>query len=1267
MKLQTMVVQILVLSSIVSSSGFAAEKQGKGLMPELRIDSTDETANQRKSLQSEVLISKTENQAIQSLIAIIKRRKGQPGEADLWYRLAELYMRRAKSGRFFDLSRNSDAPIKFAPPEVISESSADSLKRAIQVYTKIEREFPKFKDMDAVFFNNAFASQQVKLNKNSEALYFKVVTQFPKSSLVPDSYLALGEMAYDARNFKEALEYFKAIEKYPSSKVYSYGLYKSAWTLYNLHQGEEAIAKLVEVVKFQDPLKATNDRAINHNLRAESLRDLALFFEEKKSAEEAYSFFAKIATPDEVGDAMYNMAKIYDSHSRHKEMNIFLADFAKKQPLSPFRVKMQMLLTTGNETARQRQEALKHLIIASQLCQKDSQWRVANSNIAEPECDYDFAKTNVEMAKKWWDLWQKNKNATAAKEIATYTQEAFKIHLDREDPAKPDTKSRYAYAELLYQLGDYRKASEQYQFVSQKSLDTQISHDAAYSALVSLEKAREKEKSKNPADDDQLVALGGFYLTKYPKGEHATQIKFKTGFIAYERENFVEAEKWLKPLASDPKGGEFKRKSEDLILDILNSRKDYAGIKAFSEVISQQTTDGSRKNALAKIQREAAYSEIQEYAKSAPASEKSKAADKLISFFKANKDAPLAKDSLWQALSMYHADGKVIEGAEAAHLYAKTYPQDPRSIDALKDAAKNYSDVGLILPAAEMMETIARLSPKDREKYSEAALELYLIEGKNKLVQESLRNQLETSPQKDHGKIYARLLSTMKGQENSPEYKKIEDKIASLGIEPYASEVRIRKVEGLFNAGKLSDAFNAAKPLVSSETKLDDDIRARARIIQAKVLEKEFIDTRTKTTVERLATVLSIKTEKLDKAQTAFLTSAKIAKNPNIKLQALQGLNRIYTNYVDTVGHPIVKDEASLSDSDKKLLADQLAQLVSPIAQKKVETDKQLQSLAKEFKAAGTNEVDYSNLPFEETVKPRIQSVSGENLAAFLPIIPEQTEQMPISFDNVSRYVGSNEKCSAADGDKDLSFTQLNKKANVCAWSKSGSATEKIATWMIRKDPQSPLGVFYLSLAADMMGQYEKSEWLINLAMKKAGEAPFLLYQKARSLYGQKDIAQANAVLLKAYDLGLKTFETILMHGVVSFAQGDCLTTIDDFAKLDKSTVQKYNLSPAISECHAQTGEFDKALAAAESSVKASSNPVEVWLQIARIQESFRFDSAKALSSYESALAAILKSNTTSADMKNWIQSKVDFLKGKSGINTHREVANEGKGHDKKK
>jgi hypothetical protein len=670
----------------------------------------------------------------------------------------------------------------------------------------------------------------------------------------------------------------------------------------------------------------------------------------------------------------------------------------------------------------------------------------------------------------------------------------------------------------------------------------------------------------------------------------------------------------------------------------LNARKDYKGIKEFSKSVIAHSKDETRKSSLTKIMQEADYTEIQDYAKSG---EKALAAQKLYAFYLENKASPLAKDSLWQALSLNYSGGRPVDAADMAQEYVKAYPDNARSLDALKDAAKAYADNGHLLAAAKTMELIAEKSPKDAEKYTDAAAELYLLEGNRKLAVATFSKLLTEKNKENHAKIYTKILSTMKGQESSQDYQQMEAKVAALGQEPFASELKLKRVQQLFDSKKLTEAFNAAKPLVSSEHGTPDEVRAKARLIQARVLEVEFMTQSTKTSIEKLSTILSIKTEKLDKVQTAYLTSAKISKDPNIQLEALQGLNRIYKNYVETVGHPIIK--TALKDDEKLALQAELDKLTKPIADKLADTSKKLVSLAKDSKVSRSEEVDYANLPPTESIKARIRNIPMEHLAPFLPLFAkgegEFSEQAYTRFSEVK-----SEKCSFTDPDKALPLANLTLKANVCALQGNWDTAEKLASQMTRNQPQSGLGTYYMSVIADQKNQNDKALWLVELSLKKSQDANFAVYQKARVLYKMKDFAGANKLFLKVYDEKLPAPEVLLMHGVLSYAEGDCFTLIDDFSKMDAKSIYNNALGPAYAECHAQKGELDKGFALIKSQLGFNANNPDLLLEAAYINEIYKADMPGTIKAYETALKA-----ASQPEMKDWISRKVEYLKGTRG------------------
>ncbi|MBC7457303.1 MAG: tetratricopeptide repeat protein, partial [Bdellovibrionaceae bacterium] len=253
--LQSKICLSLVVLATSMTSLASKTKDAKGLLPEVNLNSESEDKNQDMAYKSEMLITKSENKAIESLQKIIQKKKGTTAEADLLYRLAELYMRRAKSGRFFDLNGEQKKA-------AVSQSATVSLNAAVKIYDSILTRFPKYVNLDAVHFNIALASLQTKQTEKAKIHYTKITTDFSKSKIYPDALLELGELYYNQENFTAALEQFKKIEAFPKSKAYQYGVYKSAWCYYNLKNNEPAVAKLKQIVE-SNPADTTDEKKFN--------------------------------------------------------------------------------------------------------------------------------------------------------------------------------------------------------------------------------------------------------------------------------------------------------------------------------------------------------------------------------------------------------------------------------------------------------------------------------------------------------------------------------------------------------------------------------------------------------------------------------------------------------------------------------------------------------------------------------------------------------------------------------------------------------------------------------------------------------------------------------------------------------------------------------------------------------------------------------------------------------------------------------------------
>lgn len=378
MKFFNLVIASLISLSLVQS--YADTKKKKpAVLDKLKFKAGEEQKNDVRALQTEVLISRSEELAISQVKKLIKKYKGMVVEADLQLRLAELYMRRAKTERFFELNRESDVIVNLAPKKVQKASSKKMVASAIQIYDYIEKKYPQYDKIDQVVFNNAFARQQVGQIKTAEEKYWRVIHKYSYSFLVPDCHLAIGEMAFRQKRFAHALDHFNAIKKYPDSRVYPYGLYKGAWTLYNLRKTDEAMSALEQVVEYGKMVEKEGLDA-RLDLRKEALSDMTLFYSEIYAAKNAYNYFKKQAKLDEVGELILKLARIYERHSLYENKDIILRDYVKENPQNIIVPQIYDQLVWNYESMKERTKVVAQLKDFSALCLPTSRWSVQRNN-----------------------------------------------------------------------------------------------------------------------------------------------------------------------------------------------------------------------------------------------------------------------------------------------------------------------------------------------------------------------------------------------------------------------------------------------------------------------------------------------------------------------------------------------------------------------------------------------------------------------------------------------------------------------------------------------------------------------------------------------------------------------------------------------------------------------------------------------------------------------------------------------------------------------
>ncbi|MCB0420898.1 MAG: tetratricopeptide repeat protein [Bdellovibrionales bacterium] len=976
------VVGLLVGVNLFSS--LADEKKPVNVLQNLQYSTKDaESDADIKSLKTEMLVKKVEKNAILQLKKLIRKHRGSALEVEFLHRLGELYMRRAKGDKNIELHRHSDYSVSVAPKLIKTASSKQNMLEAVEIFTKIQRKHKNFPRMDLVVFNSAFANHLLENKKEAERLYWKLIKTFPDSSLVPDSHLAIGEMAFNQKRFQFALKHFEAVKKYPNSRVYPYSVYKAGWAKYNLRDEMGAIKEMEEVVRFGKYIHDNNIDA-RLDLRREALADMTIFYEDVYPARDAYKYFKTQSGELDVAPTLYRLSRIYERHSRHDDRRTVLDLVIEHIPTAKILPDIYEAHVDNYEQMRNRKKSVVKIIEFNSICIPESKWSVAQEQNEKGErplvsqCLSQLKDLSLKMAQKWLRLWNKNQHHSLFADVSEQAFEIFLLHDSQDERAN---KARVAYSDLLFKRGKFRKASENYAVVgSRGAVKGSLGHDSRYAALLSLEKAVKDKWSDE--DEKTFHDLAESYVKNHPKGKYLLDVEFKKGLIAYEKSKYEEAAKVFLVIG-DQFGHEIKgKKAQDLYLDILNLKKDYKGLVAYSNKLIKSTKSPIRVKKLKEIFEQSSLLQIQAMEESGKWLE---AAQSYQKFSVDNPSSKLAAESWWNSVELLYKAKKDSQGAAAAMSFYKKYPDEKNVLNGLFRAAKTYEELLELEQAADVLEILVKKDKKSSLKWLSLAADFRFLSNdlrKAKVHYKDL-SQKNDPTLAAHALEQLALISENHGQFPASTY----ENLIKLGVEPQASIASLKELEAIQKKGNESDTFIAAKKVLG-RSGAPAFVKAKARFIQAEILENEFVRQSVKSNVERISMVLSIKTEKLEKAQRAYQAAISYGDG-EIAVQSLLRLAGCYSHYSSSLNTMPVP--AGLPESEVTSFKSEIGKLAIPIEEKGIETLNRALSEAKRLKlrdgqiAKIQKKIDSINL--KKSRSSMLAQISIPEMA--LPIIKE--------------------------------------------------------------------------------------------------------------------------------------------------------------------------------------------------------------------------------------------------------------------------------------
>lgn len=673
------------------------------------------------------------DEQIQELYKLTQKFKASQNRGELWLRLAELYVEKAGliDGRRQDeydakLRAFQSGQLKKKP--VLNTAEAREYnKKAVQLYEWFQRDFPRDPKMSQALFFLGYNYFELGDVKKGAQYYEQLTRQYPNSPFVGEAHFALGEYYFENEKWAPAYKEYSYLIKEKKHRLNTFATYKGAWCLFRLGKVNQAMNYLEFIIK-QGKAETGSDvagtRKVNRTrLEGEALRDIVMFYAEGGDPAKASSYFRGLVGGD-INPYLEKLAYQYSDRGNKDASREVFKTLIAQNPRAPKSFEFQYQIVQNYYYAKNSSRFKDELYDWIRNYGPSSSWYAANKGNTELIANSEKLR---ETTLRNYILQQ---HQTAQNSRAPFSQaqanEAYQIYFKEFPTAASVADMHFYYGELLYDMGKFDEASIQYKWVVDNAPQGKFYGKAAQNLILAVERSipSDKELQKRVGDSlepvpldakaDRFVKAGLWYVEKFPNSEKTAEIKFRIGRLYYQSNQFDEASKYFRDIVQTHSKTKYAEYSANLLLDIYNLKKDYAGMeKVGTELLAVPSIASSKAGEdIRGVLEKASFKKAQDlevqrkYAESAQA---------FTSFAQQNPKSSLAVIATFNAAVNYERAG---QNAPAMNSYqAVIASKDPSANDlkvkSRRLLAKLYQDSAQFEEAAKMYRAAAQDNPKD--------------------------------------------------------------------------------------------------------------------------------------------------------------------------------------------------------------------------------------------------------------------------------------------------------------------------------------------------------------------------------------------------------------------------------------------------------------------------------------------------------------------------------------------------------------------------
>lgn len=676
---------------------------------------------------------KTLDSQISELFKLTQKFKTSSNRGELWLRLAELYVEKSslvdsrKQDEYDAKLKNFQAGQTKVKPKLDTEEAHEYNKKAIQLYEWFLRDYPKDSKVSQALFFLGYNYFELNDPKTGSSYYTRLTQGYPTSPFVGEAHFALGEYYFENEKWADAYKEYAKLIKDRKHRLNTFSLYKSAWCLYRMGKTEQAIQYMDFIVKSgkaSESEQMVGGRKLNTaRLENEALRDLVVFFTDLGETKKAVSYFQNVAGKDS-RNYIEKLAYSYGLKGNRDAAKEVFKLLIKQEPTAKKAFEYQYQIVQNYFYSKNSPQFKEELYRWITEYGPSSAWYQTNQG------DQALVQNAVKLREQTLRNYIMQQHQTAQNSRAAFSRqlagEGYKLYFQEFADSSQAADMHFLHGELLYDMGKYDEASVEYAWVSDNAPNSKYGAKASQNLLLAIEKAlpRDEELQQRAGDSiepikmdprvEKFIRAATAYTQKFPQSEKDAEIKFRIGRLYYQTNNFGPAENFFKEIVQKHPKTKYSEYSANLLLDIYNLKKDYAGLaKMGTELLANDSIASSKAGSdIRGVLEKANFKKAQDLELEKKYFE---SASQFQAFAVQNPKSELLMMAVFNSGVNFERSG---HNGEAIQSYKRIMASNDKSAEQFKPKAKKllaklYQDAGLLEESAKLFKEMAKDNPKD--------------------------------------------------------------------------------------------------------------------------------------------------------------------------------------------------------------------------------------------------------------------------------------------------------------------------------------------------------------------------------------------------------------------------------------------------------------------------------------------------------------------------------------------------------------------------